>query len=299
MTGRWFEVKLAPGTANPARLIPLPVKPWSWTASSYATPGTVFATALSPDGQELAVADVPPVPAADLKMAPDWQEVKVFATATGRLLHDWTEHDHSSAFGDVNPMTPTLTWVDGDRSLLLVTGNYATSEGTVIGTVRRLDMAGPARGDLKADSAVIWSGTLSANSGYGCYAADSWPPLISADGHSVSCTNYAELKSGPAPWMASIDTDPLPPGPGAAFKPRFDFKLTSPLDQQGKPLAGGADLSLLWVSANGGTVIGTWHYIENRPSVAGVHFGVISHGRVTPLALPANFANLGPGQIAW
>ena len=102
LTGSWFEVKLAPGTADPARLTPLPIKPWSWAPehsvhdySHTTSPGKVFATALSQDGQELAVADIPPVPAGDLDTAQNWQEVKVFSVATGRLLHDWTEHDPS------------------------------------------------------------------------------------------------------------------------------------------------------------------------------------------------------------
>ena len=150
-----------------------------------------------------------------------------------------------------------------------------------------------------ANSTVMWSGELTANGGYGCYAIDSWPPLISADGETVSCTNYAELKTGPSRWMASFDTDPLPPGAAAAIKPRFDYQVTSPLSQSGQPLAGGADTSLLWVSPSGDTLIGVWHFIASRPPATGVHFGVISHGKFTPLMLPSSLAIAQPGQIAW
>ena len=112
LTGSWFEVKLAPGTADPARLTPLPIKPWSWAPEhsvhdySIPSPGKVFATALSQNGQELAVADIPPLPAGDLDTAQNWQEVKVFSVATGQLLHDWNEHDPSAAFGDTDWWVP-------------------------------------------------------------------------------------------------------------------------------------------------------------------------------------------------
>ncbi len=50
LTGSWYELRLTPGTAHPASLTRLPVKPWSWPASStYANPapGQIIATALS------------------------------------------------------------------------------------------------------------------------------------------------------------------------------------------------------------------------------------------------------------
>ena len=123
-------MKLAPGTAHPARLTPLPIKPWSWAPEhsvhdySIPSPGEVFATALSQSGQELAVADIPAIPAADRDTAQNWQEVKVFSVATGRLLHDWTEttRPRRTAFGDTCTWwAPSLTWIDGDRALALAT----------------------------------------------------------------------------------------------------------------------------------------------------------------------------------
>ncbi len=165
--------------------------------------------------------------------------------------------------------------------------------------MRRLDVAGSATGDLKKDSTVIWSGALTWNGGYGCYAVNDWPPLISADGKTASCTNYDELKSGASRWMASFVTDPLPPGAAAAFQPRFDYQVTSPVDKNGKPLAGGADTSLLWVNPSGDTLIAQWHYIAARPPATGVHVGVISHGKFTPLRLPSSLATSQPGEIAW
>jgi hypothetical protein len=306
MTGRWYEVKLAPGTAQPARLTALPIKPWSWAPEhsvdnySIPSPGEVFATALSQDGQELAVAETPPLPAGDLDTAQNWQEVEVFSVATGRPLHDWTEYDPSAAFGDTDWWVPSLTWIDGDRALALVTAHTVPPAGPQTGTVRRVGVTGPANGDLMADSTVIWSGELTDDSGYGCYATDYWSPLLSADGKTVNCTNYAELKTGPSRWMASFDTDPLPSGTAVGIKPRFDYKVTSPLGKNGKPLAGGADASLLWASPSGDTLIGQWHYTDSRlPVTNSAHFGVISHGKFTPLRLPSSLATAQPGQIAW
>jgi hypothetical protein len=302
LTGRWYEVKLTPGAAQPARLTLLPIKPWSWgpdhSVHDYTipAPGKVFATALSQDGTELAVADTPPLPAGDLDTAQNWQEVKVFSVATGQLLHDWTEHDPLAAFGETDWWVPSLTWVDGDRALLLVTALPARPQ---TGTVRRVNVSGPARGDLMADSTVVWSAPLTAGSGYGCYAIDSWPPLISADGKTVSCMNYDEVKAGPSNWMVSFVTDPLPSVAATGIKPRFDYQVKSPLDKNGKPLAEGAETSLFWVSPSGDTQIGMFHYIESRPPATGVHFGVISHGKFTPLRVPSSLGIAQPGQIAW
>ncbi len=75
--------------------------------------------------------------------------------------------------------------------------------------------------------------------------------------------------------------------------------MTSPLGQKAKPLARGADRSLLWASPSGDTLIGQWHYIASLAAATGVHFGVISHGKFTPLRLPSSLAIAQPGEIAW
>ena len=82
ITAGWYSVHLAPGTAQPARLTPLPIKPQSWISPSAmnsmydpATTGVV-STAVSPSGREVAVLDVP---------AAGREEVKVFSLATGQL----------------------------------------------------------------------------------------------------------------------------------------------------------------------------------------------------------------------
>ena len=49
LTGSWYELRLAPGTAHPASLTRLPIKPWSWPDSStYPNPAPGQIIALSP-----------------------------------------------------------------------------------------------------------------------------------------------------------------------------------------------------------------------------------------------------------
>jgi hypothetical protein len=103
LTGTWYKVSLAPGTAGTVRLSRLPIESWSWTGSdlSVSSPGQVYATALSQSGQELAVADVP---RGSVAGDPDGRrEVPVFSVATGRLLYDWTAADPSAS-------TLTVEW---------------------------------------------------------------------------------------------------------------------------------------------------------------------------------------------
>ena len=288
LTGSWYEVRLAPGTANPARLSKLPIKPWSWAgqdARGLSSPGQIYATALSRSGRELAVADIPDIPAADAKPQ-NWQEVKVFSVATGRLLHDWTENDPAArletvladSFAGVPLGTPDLTWIDGDRAVALAT-SYDKSN-TVTGTVRRLNVAGPASGNLMTDSTIIWSGTLPWNHSEGCFEVDAWPPLISADGYTLSCVAVD------MPWLM-FDTHVLPPGTAAGIKPRFDYRATIPPEEQTGGVAGG----ILWVSPSADTLIVQWGGPGLRPAT-GAHFGVISHGTFTSLPLQANRAAL-------
>jgi hypothetical protein len=295
LSASWYELRLTPGAADPVRLSRLPIAPWSWAnkAESYnaPAPGQIWATALSQSGQELAVADTPYFPVTDETQ--NWQEVQVLSVATGRLLHDWVENDPNARFatvlGGTGSQASALTWIDGDQALALATSRELSS-GAATATVSRLDVTGSTTDSLAKDSTVLWSGKLTWSDGSGCYAVGEWPPLLSADGKTVSCTNYAQPKSGASPFVASFVTDPLRPGTSAATQSRFDYQVTSPLDQNGKPLAGGADTSLLWVSPSGGTLIAVWHYIENRPPATGVHFEVISHGKLTPLRIPTSLA---------
>jgi hypothetical protein len=254
-----------------------------------ASPGQVDAIALSESGQELAVADIPDVPAADKPQ--NWQEVKVFSVATGQLLHDWTANDPMATIGTALPDTianvpmgtPALTWIDGDQAVTLATSHETVTKtsATMTGTVRRLNVAGPARGNLVTDSTVMWSGTLPWNQSGGCLNENNWPPLVSADGNTVSCVTI--VMTDAAPGHVDFDTYPLVAG----RQPTLDYRGTILPEKQ----TGGFDGGVLWVSPSADTLIVDWGGPGLKPST-GAHFGVISHGKFTPLPLQANRAAL-------
>jgi hypothetical protein len=293
LTGSWYKLRLAPGTAHPASLSRLPIRPWSWPDSStYANPapGQIIATALSQSGQELAVADYPDIFAAK-NVTPNWHEVKVFSVVTGRLLRDWTE-DNATArmetvvgetMATVPVGTPALTWIDNDRAVAFAT-SYDTA-GTVLGTIRRLDVPGPSSGNLMTDSTVIWSGTLAWNQSKGCFQVDDWPPLISGDGNTISCLTW----DMPATTPGHVDFDSYPLVTGR--KPTLNYRATILPENK----SGGLNASVLWVSPSADTLIVTWGGPGLKPAT-GSQFGVVSHGKFTPLPLqPNRAALLGPG----
>lgn len=295
LTGSWYEVRLAPGTAHPARLSRLPVKPWSWVATGNpyadASPGQIYATALSGSGRELAVADVPGLAGAKPQGR---QEVKVFSVATGRLLHDWIGNDPSaglmtvvgSSMAGVPAGTPALTWIDGDRALALATSFDKSNK--VTGTVRRLNVSGPASGSLMADSAVIWSGALSWGGPATCFTPGNWPPLISADGDAITCTTFTTTAGG-ADRIGFI-TQPLAAGVTAASPARLDYQVTWPPRLVSRLINPGGDAGVLWVSPSAGTLIVKSVPGGNLSPPKDAYFGVVSDGKYTPLRIPESLA---------
>jgi hypothetical protein len=131
------------------------------------------------------------------------------------------------------------------------------------------------------DSTVIWSGTLPWNQSKGCFQVDGWPPLVSADGNTISCTTAVVPYA--TPGHVDFDTYPLVAGP----QPTLDYRGTILPEKQ----TGGFDADVLWVSPSADTLIVAWGGPGLKPS-NGSHFGVISHGKFTPLPLQANRAAL-------
>jgi hypothetical protein len=278
LTGSWYKVQLAPGTAHPATLSKLPVRPWSWTAkktTSFDIPsaGQIYATALSQSGQELAVADLPQgVPAADKPQ--NWQEVKVFSVSTGRLLHDWTSNDPGVQFDEtvswVN--TSALTWIDGDKALAVAT--TIDPPGAEVGTVRRLNVAGPPSGNLMTDSTVIRSATLPWNQTGECFNTSNWPPLVSADGKTISCLPPAGSTGKVLLYTDSLAT-----------------RLNVTLDYPGTiPPTGDGAVTLVYVSPSARTFIVEWVSGGFSSPAAKAYFGVVSHGKLIRLPIPASMA---------
>ncbi|HTR94058.1 MAG TPA: hypothetical protein VMI73_20180 [Trebonia sp.] len=297
LTGRWYQVRLSPGAASPARLTPLPVKPVillrdTSAEAGWAALGASFATALSGSGRELAVPEW---------VAPHGLAVKVFSVATGRLLHDWTTSDPSLH----QEQQPSLMWIDGDRSLALLSSRSMSAVLSET-AVREWPVAGSARGDLAAVGKVVWS--LQNTSGsdttlQNCLYEEPGGVHISADGKTFSCATSAATADG---GEVKFYTFPLAASTTVTAKGRLDAQLRLRDNLGGQYLA-----QVLWASPSGGTLIGTWIRGVLTPvssqggssarGAPGLSIGVISHGRFAPLHFPAGFTLIeGSGiPIAW
>ena len=298
-TGSWYLVRLDPAKADPPVLTPLPIKPQ--TMRGYGAFGA-FASALSGSGRELAVTEA---------TASGGLAVQVFSVATGQLLHDWTTNDPAlspaTSFTQGLSGSPSLTWLDGDRVLAV---NTRTATGVskstkpflgfgYLDTVRELNLAGPANGDLLADSKVAWNVPTyeyPVTPLQSCTGQRGGAQLISADGTTLGCGAFTRLATGP---KLSFLTYRLTTGSAAAGQATIEYQVQL-------HLAGGAfSQQVLWISPSGDALIGGWITTANgilEAAANGLHLGVMSHGKFTPLRFPLGFAqqvSLGPTTIAW
>ena len=294
LTGRWYQVRLSPGAARPARLTRLPVKPVILLRDLPADAGQAalsasFATALSGSGRELAVPEW---------VAPHGLAVKVFSVATGRLLHDWRTSDPS-----LTPAQPYLTWIDGDKSLAIgrwFSSNPAASDFTV----GEWPVAGSASGDLAAVSKIVWSLRFTAGASTTLQdCVGQWGIHISADGKTFSCATAAQVPNGA---VLRFYTYPLAASTTATAKGRLDAQLRLRDNQGGSEFMP----QVLWASPSGGTLIGAWIRAVRIPvssgagssaaAAPGQSIGVISQGRFAPLRFPPGLnLSSGTGSIAW
>ena len=281
-TASWYGIRLAPGSATPARLTPLPVKPQTVPGGQALM---AVSAALSRSGQELAVTTV---------TAAGGLAVQVFSAATGRLLHEWSTNDPSlSESAKDNPRglsaQPSLTWIAGDRVLAVETIS-AAPKWAYTDTVRELNVAGPSSGDLLADGKVVWNVGTGA-SPQALLQACAKPPnalgapyhLISADGTAFGCTAVTGPDTDP---NLSFLTYPLTTGTAVAGKARIDYQVT----QMAKK--GVSTLQVLWISPSGDAIVGAWTIyakgtLEDAPN--GLRIGVMNDGKFTPLRFPPGF----------
>jgi hypothetical protein len=282
VTASWFEVQLAPGTAHPARLTRLPIKPQPVISSAI---GVAFATALSESGQELAVTGV---------TASGGLAVQVFSVASGQLLHEWTTNDPSLSLANSLAKgidgQPALTWIDGDRVLAVETGTSTPASGDLgFGAkeiVLELNVAGPSSGDLLTDGKVVWNvqtwehpvTLLQA-----CTGGRGAAQFISADGTTFGCSAVTGPFTDP---NLSFLTYPLTTGATVAKQATVDYQVTD-MAQKGV-----STQRALWISPSGDAIIGAWitekkGSPEDAPN--GLHIGVMSRGKLTQLRFPPGF----------
>jgi hypothetical protein len=230
-----------------------------------------FGTALSGSGKELAVPE----------QTPHGLSVKVFSVTTGQLLHDWTTN---------GPLLhPSLAWIDGDRELALSGSNETVPPVGTNGTVHEWPVAKPDSSDLLADSKVVWDprpGKGQTQFAYCSPVVESGLDLISADGKTITCVLGQPQSAGE---ILSFLTYPLTPSTNVAAAGRIDYEVALPKEK------GLYIPEVLWASPSGGTLIGALSPdLGSAAAVAnGLHIGVISHGKFTPLRLPPDLLPAG------
>jgi hypothetical protein len=270
-TASWYEVQLAPGTATPARLTPLPIKPQTVRGDRALM---AVAATISGSGTALAVTTV---------TGSGGLAVQVFSVATGQLLHDWTSNEP--------PVDqPSLTWIDRDRELAVETSSVSVAGTRGTDTVRELSVSGPVSGDLLADGKIVWNVQLGQRTPSLLQACTEPPAglgtqdhLISADGTAFGCSTM----TGPGTDQnLSFLTYPLASGTAVAAKARIDYEVTNMAKK------GVTQQQILWISPSGDAVVGAWAIaikgtFADAPN--GLHVGVMSHGRLTPLRFPPGF----------
>jgi len=273
----WYLLRLAPGTASPARLTPIPGKPVAG----------VLGMALSGSGRELAVT------AAIGNQVP-W--LGIYSVATGRLLRAWSVAG-TPPF-QISSYSAVPAWIDGDQAIGFVAGTPGSPNGQ---TVRRLDIE-IAGGDLATDSRTIWSTPPVSRDQQGppCELL-SYPP-VSTDGQTVVCMAPTPafdpdtaIEHLTMRWMGY---------PVAARTAPQVLNQVSTSGVTGPE--NGAVLTTLWVSPSGATIIVEWGEYASLPGIPGtatmLHFGVASHGtfrllKAPPFSEPAFLS--GQPSIAW
>jgi hypothetical protein len=285
----WYLLKITPGASTPVRLTRLPIP----GLPPAAMIGTVV---LSPSGGELAVTYQfrDPTPVKDV--------LRIYSVATGKLLNSWSTtlipdlELLLAPFGFVSSMQSNnqLSWVDGGRALSFTTISYTSS---VLVAVRTLKLT-TGGGNLIRDSRVVWSMQSPISGASTCASQPVTVPWITADGKTVVCTQVVADDPGDRSektrqawqltWLAYQTADPK-----AAKAARTLYKFTA--YSTGSQAEGFS--SVQWADATGSTMIIAWT-IQSSTSSA-LHFGVVSHGRFTPLPTPPSFSLIMPPDIAW
>lgn len=284
----WYLLKLAPGTAAPARLTRLAVPRLA----------NVTAIALSGSGAELAVATgsgsgaLGSVGLAGGMFPPSLPGVlRLYSVSTGKPLRAWSTRD-LSVFGGGPGLTSEnnteLTWVDDDHAIAFFSmwttpaPSSKTSKYFHHETVRVLNVAASG-GQLLADSRVEWSQTEPGQAvGHPGSCMLGQDVLVAADGKSIVCPSitsptgpYHKGQRWTVQWLTYSTTAPT--------VARVLETITVP-----ESFPSGLVVSAEPISAPSPAIIAIWYLFENNHPAADLHVGLISQGRVSEL--PVKFA---------
>ncbi len=284
MATAWYLLRLTPGSGAGYTVSKLPIP-------APAPDDLVDATALSPDGTELALAgfqDVPQ-PANAPQAGASW--LRVYSVATGALLHSWSTHQ--AAF---SPYT-TLSWTAGGNQLAI---GYTWS-GRL--GVRMLDAASQGH-DLITDSRLAWSvrtsGTSATTRTSPLSCALALKALVTPDGKKVVCSAAGALRATKTPSFGGPACPAGPPSSDAGFleySTATGKLLRTLYAYDTNCVPGGIDT--LWASPSGDKVIGYIRLgLQPLTKTSVLRFGVFSEHKFTPLPVPPTTETI-PNAIAW
>jgi hypothetical protein len=267
----WYLLRIAPGSATPARLTPLPIPVRQDPAGA----------ALSPDGTELAVA-LPGSPAT----------LRVYSVATGALLREWSTTASGELTAEKVPSgawqftAMVLRWSSDGRQLAFTWNASA---------IRILDATAP-DGDLITRSEL----DAGIGTGYGldgvsttCNAAQGWQPITvtqgAAAGRGTVCAGSAQFGR---PQRNSIG---FLLSYGNSHEGTVGLASgSSYCSAQAEPVSGAY---IGWANTDGSEVLGS--QVCGRQS----RFGIFRGSTFTPLpALPNSLpvaAGVMEGTVAW
>lgn len=170
-------------------------------------------------------------------------------------------------------------------------GTTAAADRTFAVTVRELSVSGPATGGLLTDGKIVWKAPHQQVPRFLLAACTNSPAqlgtqyhLISADGTTFGCP--AITGPGTDPNLSFL-TYPLAAGVAVIATPRIDYQITNMTKR------GVSQQQILWISPSGDAVVGAWTTcakgtLADAPN--GLHVGVMSHGKFTPLRFPPGVA---------
>jgi len=277
----WYLLRLTPGTAHPAQLTKLPIKP---------VPAHVTGLALSPDGRELAVMFSTAPTSTNTR-----PQLSIYSLSSGVALDTWSANAVKENSIGPGANAEGLSWVDGDRSVAFrwfdpVPGgsNYGVL------TVRTLDVTAAGH-DLLADSRLVLQVPFAVVRG-SIVTSPCHTSLAASDGRTVVCSTVsvgARASSaaclGAPPSFVSYST--------ATGKP-----LQVLYRYQGQCVNGQA--LLLWTDPSGSQAIGfilLVKVVKGKNTPSPTLFGVAADGHFTPLPAPVvpEGADLSSGGIAF
>jgi len=272
--GTWYEMRLTPGAASPARLSRLRIPPLA----------RVLSMAVSESGSELAVV------IADPEGQP--KSLTIYSVTTGRPLRSWPHglFGFNSETWQKGMQIPELTWIDGDRDIAFpYTSVYQqTKDSTAIWTVQiwhlNLSRGGS---NLIADSGLVWSMNVPVDSTSAQRCTPFSTPMLSADGKTVVCvsTSASLAQTGAISYRQTTNTAPRWTVAWLAFSISAPGTART-LYSTTVPAGVGVALQTAWTNTSGTSALVEWGPLSSGTALSALHFGVASHGVLTRHAPP-------------